>query len=261
MTHHASPFPRYPNKAQTLLLVASLACISSPIVVAADAQVASVSIATDTDEVDYRLVSSKKAMSASMYQRLLALGIDFPENNDNNTSWFGRMPVALIDDRLYLAMVKKDAVETDLAAKARFYALYHKTGVMTRNGQPYFAFQPEQIAHNIRTLMPQFSDPNQADAFIQLFAGKDPSDPDAIMANIQRDDQHRPEGKAANEAANLVILQALLDLKLATHPELQAQYTAAQQAHMQQQLNSTMDAMSNIKRLNDVYGYIRASGK
>jgi hypothetical protein len=214
-------------------------------------------LVTADDQVDYRLVSSKKAMSASMYQRLLGLGIDFPENNDNNTPWFGRMPVTIIGDELYLAMVKKDGVENDLAAKAIFYALYNKIGVMTRNGQPYLAYQPEQIAHNIRAQIPQFSNPNDADMFILAFAGKSPDDPDGFMKFVQRDDQNKPEGKAANEAANLTILQALLDLKLATHPELQAQYAADQKAETAQQLNRVMDTVSNLKRVNDIYGYMR----
>lgn len=244
------------HKANALILLVICALFISPASLAADTPVESVALSS-SDEVNYQLVSSKKAMSDSMYQGLLALGVNFPDNNDNNTPWFGRMPVTIIGDELYLAMVKKDAVENDVAAKAIFYTLYNKVGVMKRNGRPYFAYQAEQIAHNIRALIPQFSNPNDVNMFILAFAGKSPDDPDGFMKFIQRDDQNRPEGKVTNEAANLTILQALLDLKLATHPELQAQYAAAQKAEAAQQLNRVVDTVSNLKRVNDIYGYVR----
>lgn len=155
---------------------------------------------------DYRLVSTKKAMTDQMYQRLIALGINFPDNNDNNIPLFGRMPVTIIDDELYLAMVKNNGVDNDLVSRSIFYTTYNKVGVMRRNGRPYFAYQPEQIADNIRALVPQFANPNEADMLILAFAGNAPDDPNSIMKFIQRDDQHRPEGKAANEAANLLIV-------------------------------------------------------
>lgn len=241
------------NRLATIVLFA-LCCL--PVFAQSETSSAT-QLVTANDQVDYRLVSSKKAMSASMYQRLLSLGVSFPDNDDNNTHWFSRMSVNVIGDELYLAMVKKDGVENDLVVKSIFYVLYNRIGVMTRNGQPYFAYQPEQVANNIRSLIPQFSNPNDADLFILAFAGKSPDDPDGFMKFVQRNDQNKPEGQVANEAANLTILQALLDLKLATHPELQAQYAAAKQAEAQQQVNNMMDTLSNLKRVNDIYGYIR----
>jgi hypothetical protein len=80
------------QKANALILSVLCALFVSPASLAEYTQAQSVALNNNSDEVDYRLVSTKKAMSTSMYQRLLALGVNFPDNNANNTPCRVRSP-------------------------------------------------------------------------------------------------------------------------------------------------------------------------